>query len=133
MATKASAVGPLTKIRIDGVFVYVQDFQMMLAFYRDTLGFAVTYSNDHFASMRTRQGAELDLHDGRNSSADQASHWFLHITVDDIEATSAELNSLGVEVSEIKEEAYGRIAEFKDPEGNAIGLEEPPAHEQEDV
>ena len=127
MTTDTTSVsGPLTKARIDGVFVYVRDFPTMLAFYRDTLGFQVTYENDHFASLRTSAGGEIELHGGRKSDNEERTHWFIHITVEDIEATAEELARRGVTVSEIREEPYGKIGGFRDPEGNKIGLEQPP-------
>jgi predicted enzyme related to lactoylglutathione lyase len=128
MADTTSVRGPLAKARIDGVFVYVRDFPRMLDFYRDTLGFAVAYQNDHFASLRSSEGAEIELHGGRESTGSEGNHWFLHITVEDIQATAEELSRRGVTVSEIREEPYGKIAGFKDPEGNEIGLEQPPEH-----
>ena len=124
--TVSSQGGPLSSARVDGVFIYVEDFQKMLGFYRDTLGFNVTYANDGFASMRTESGAEVDLHAGRNPDLGKSYHWFLHMTVDDIERTVKELGDLGVAVSEISEADYGKTASFKDPEDNAIGLEQLP-------
>ena len=48
------------------------------------------------------------------------------MTVDNIERAVKELGDLGVPVSEISEADYGKTASFKDPEDNAIGLEQPP-------
>ena len=127
MAIDTSAAGPLAKARVDGVFLYVRECPTMLSFYRDTRGFAVTYENEHFASLRTGEGAEVELHGGRDSGG-EGNHWFLHVTVDDIEAVREALGARGVAVSEIREEPYGKIASFKDPEGNEIGLEQPPRY-----
>ena len=118
--------GPLARARIDGVFIYVKDFPGMLGFYRDTLGFNVTYANEGFASMRAESGAEVALHSGRETEPGRDRHWFLHVTVDDIEGVVNELAGRGIAVSQVTEEPYGKTASFKDPEDNDIGLEEPP-------
>jgi catechol-2,3-dioxygenase len=103
IAIDTSASGPLAKARVDGVFLYMREFLTMLAFYRDTLGFAVAYASEHFASLRTSEGAELELHGGREKSGGEANHWFLHVTVDDIETVAAALRGRGVAVGEIRE------------------------------
>lgn len=116
----------MSDARVDGIFINVSDFEKMFSFYRDTLGFRVKFSIDHFAELATDSGATVALHAGREGQVRPESHWFLHCTVKDIEITAAALRSCGVEVSPIQDLEYvGKVANFKDPEGNTIGLEQP--------
>src|SRR5207244_11260214 len=62
---------------------------------------------------------ERDPHAGSDS-------WHMEFLMDDIESVADGLAHRGVSVSPIREEPVGRIATFQDPEGNVIGLEEPP-------
>ncbi len=98
----------------------------MLAFYRDTLGMKVGYQHSGFANLRVAGGAEISLHAGRKNGPTQERYWITEFIVDDIESVSKALTSRGVAVSPIRKEPFGQIAEFKDPEGNVIGLEQPP-------
>ncbi len=46
---------------------------------------------------------------------------------EDIEKTTAELQSRGVQVSAIKDQPYGREATFNDPDGNGWVIQQPPS------
>jgi len=50
----------------------------------------------------------------------------MEFLVEDIEGVVGELAARGVRVEPIREERFGRITTFRDPEGNVIGLEQPP-------
>ncbi len=99
----------------------------MLVFYRDALGLRVGYQNKGFANLRAGNGAEVALHAGREGLPTQERYWILEFVVTDIEATVTSLTARGIKVGPIRKESFGKIAEFRDPEGNVIGLEEPPS------
>lgn len=96
----------------------------MRNFYRDILGLKVTYENPHFVSLQGR-GASIALHD-ENRSHSAGDNWFMEFLVDDLDEVIAELTRRGVSVDPIREETFGRITAIRDPEGNELGLEEPP-------
>src|SRR3972149_5892509 len=62
--------------------------------------------------------AEREAHTAGNN-------WFMEFLVRDIDAVVAELARRGVSVGPVREEDFGRVTSFRDPEGNEIGLEEP--------
>ena|SRR6266496_2562739 len=123
MAPKSST-GPLTDAKLETVFLWTREFRAMRSFYHDVLGLAITYENPHFANLQGR-GVSIALHAERaaHSSGD---NWHIEFLVDDIDAAVAELSRRGVVTAPIRDESFGRIATFRDPEGNEIGLEEPP-------
>ncbi|HYU05992.1 MAG TPA: VOC family protein [Thermoplasmata archaeon] len=123
MARKRSA-GPLTDAKLETVFLWTRDFRAMRSFYHDVLGLAITYENPHFASLQGR-GASIALHSEREAHS-SGDNWHIEFLVDDIDAAVAELSRRGVATNPIREESFGRITTFRDPEGNEIGLEEPP-------
>lgn len=120
-----TAKGPLESANLSEVFLRVRDFPKMRAFYHETLGLAVAYENPRFAELRTK-GAGIALHAGRKSRSREDSHWFLHFRVRDLDGVVRSLRGRGVKVGRIRNEPFGRVTNFRDPEGNEIGLEEPP-------
>jgi len=119
------AKGPLGSANLSEVFLWVRDFPKMRAFYHETLGLALAYENPRFAELRTK-GAGIALHAGRKSRPKEESHWFLHFRVRDLDGVVRSLRRRGVKVGRIRNEPFGRVTAFRDPEGNEIGLEEPP-------
>ncbi len=116
--------GPLKDAKLDTVFLWVRDFKLMRDFYHRTLGLPVAYENPHFANVRAG-GCSIALHAEREPH-DRGASWHMEFLVDDIDAVANELARRGVRVDPIRTESFGRITIFHDPEGNEIGLEEPP-------
>lgn len=115
-------MGPLTKANLDTIFLWTRDFKAMRAFYHDILGLSIDYENPHFAHLHGR-GASIALHAEREGHA-RGENWFMEFLVDDLDGVVAELSRRGVTVDPIREESFGRVTAFRDPEGNEIGLEE---------
>ena len=116
--------GPLTGASLTEVFLWARDFRRMRDFYHETLGLPITYENPHFAHLGAGAGA-IDLHAEREPHR-AGDNWFLHFEVPDLDAVVAALKARGVSPSPIRTESFGRVASFRDPEGNEVGLEEPP-------
>ena len=123
MARKSSA-GPLTDAKLETVFLWTRDFHAMRSFYHDVLGLTITYENPHFANLQGR-GASIALHAEREAHS-SGDNWHIEFLVDDLDAAVAELSRRGLVTDPIREESFGRITTFRDPEGNEIGFEEPP-------
>jgi catechol-2,3-dioxygenase len=121
--TKATS-GPLTDAKLETVFLWVRDFKQMRAFYHETLGLPITYQNPHFADLRAGN-CSIALHSEREVHT-RSDSWHMEFLVNDIDVVVAELGRRGVEVARIRSESFGRITTFHDPEGNEIGIEEPP-------
>ncbi len=111
------------------VFI-VSDFKLALAFYRDTLGLSMQGSVDREWACFTCGGIMLCLcgyspsmpYEPHNlgSSPDQ-----LLFRVSDIDAAREELLRRGVDVQPVQQmSATVRIAEFRDPDGRYLGLEQ---------
>jgi catechol 2,3-dioxygenase-like lactoylglutathione lyase family enzyme len=64
--------------------------------------------------------AELAVH-----PADDAGQCQLFLMCDDIFATMAELKDKGVEVGEVADQRWGRLASIRLPDGTELGLYEP--------
>ena len=116
--------GPLSGANLETVFLWTRDFARMRVFYRDVLGLRIGYENPHFAALQAGP-CSIALHAEREPHT-RSDSWHMEFLVEDIEAVSAELARRGVAVSPIEKQSFGRIATFSDPEGNVIGLEEPP-------
>ena len=119
--------------------VYCDDLPRTLAFYRDRLGFRLTFSYpEHgepgFAALQLGDGAEPALADVAD---EQAAHlhgkqvrpasglgFELCIYADDVDAAVDALRAAGVPVlAEPADQPWGdRIAYVEDPEGNPVML-----------
>ena len=120
---RATTSGPLTDAKFQTLFIWTRDFPRMREFYHETLGLPIRYENPHFADFEAGS-CSIALHAEREPHT-RSDGWHMEFLVDDIEATAKELVRRGVAMSAIREESFGRIATFRDPEGNEIGLEQP--------
>lgn len=112
--------------------VPVSDQQRAKLFYRDVLGFAVIREDPMGPGMSWIQLAPP----GQPVTIALVT-WFetmkpgglqgVMVNTDDIDAEHALLQRRGLEIGEIKEEAWGRYAMFTDPDGNGWVLRQPPA------
>ncbi len=112
---------------VANVWVPVEDTDRALDFYQNTLGFSLV--------KRDGQWAEVDaggLNIGLNGREPQgAGSGGIVVTFQPeagLDATVADLKGRGVEFpAEVSEHDWGRVATFKDSEGNDLQIYEPPS------
>jgi predicted enzyme related to lactoylglutathione lyase len=113
---------------VANVWVPVQDIERALDFYKNTLGFPVIKQDGPWAEIDAN-GLNIGLN-GREPQGAQADGGPV-ITFQPesgLEASVEDLRSKGVEFpGEISEHEWGRVATFKDTEGNDLQLYEPPS------
>ncbi len=110
----------------------VSDVDRAIAFYVDQLGFTKDHDVQPADGVRVVQltpegsgcsvgfGTGLDVYDGEPGSIRG-----IHLIVDDLDATRAELVARGVVVGEVHDFGGGvRGANFADPDGNSFELQE---------
>jgi len=124
----SSIGGILSTSSVRHIFIMVEDLAKMTNFYRDLLGLEVSHSEEeHCTFFKTgNEGPCIVLHSGRESSQRGANHWFIVLGVKGIEEVVKDLKSKGVNVGEIKEHPYGKVAQFTDPEENCLEVHEEP-------
>lgn len=111
--------------------VPVGDPQRALEFYRDVLGFELVRDEPMGPTMRWIQLAPA----GQSVTIALVS-WFeamkpgglqgVLVNTDTLDADHALFRSRGLEITEIKQEPWGRYAMFSDPDGNGWILRQPP-------
>ena len=122
-----------TVMRLGLVLLYVEDFPRVLAFYRDTLGFRVTFDDPgtgHKPGIDWAQleldGGQLELFDhavfarGREFPFPRRNASVITFCVDDVDARVEELRGKGVEIPYVHSAEWGKAAHFFDPEGNEL-------------
>jgi predicted enzyme related to lactoylglutathione lyase len=120
------------KMKLELVPLPVSDVERAIDFYANKLGFTKDVDVQPAEGVRVVQltpegsgcsvgfGTGLDVYRGEPGSVRG-----LHLVVEDIEATRAELVRAGVEVGEIHDFGGGvRGASFSDPDGNTFELQE---------
>ncbi len=124
-------------VRVGYTTVYVTDFEAALAFYRDTLGLPLRFSDEKFSyAAFSTGGADFSVAGlaGDHPEREQlvARDTGIGLVVDDLTATYEAWQQRGVRFSmpPTKQAWGGTIAVFADPEGNRITLDEylPEAH-----
>jgi catechol 2,3-dioxygenase-like lactoylglutathione lyase family enzyme len=123
----------LTSARISAI-VPVSDLEAAIRFYEGTLGLKLDERQDieGFPQALFQDGTLTAYQSGY---AGQASHTLAGFSVDDLDATMADLRSRGVEFEEydfpgLKTEngvaTFGnlRAAWFKDPDGNILAIDQ---------
>jgi catechol 2,3-dioxygenase-like lactoylglutathione lyase family enzyme len=130
--TLASEVISMTQADISGIspFFIVQDVVAALSFYRDKLGFEITFqgpADDPFFGIVCRGSAMIMLKDVGvaplpNYKREPAARWDAYLNVPDPDALAAELASRNVELSEpLKDTDDGlRGFELKDADGYVL-------------
>lgn len=113
------------------ISVPVTDQQRAKRFYRDVLDFALVREEPMGPGMSWIQLAPP----GQGVTIALVT-WFeqmkpgglqgVMVNTDDIDAEHALLRSRGLEIGEIKQEAWGRYCAFTDPDGNGWILRQPP-------
>jgi catechol 2,3-dioxygenase-like lactoylglutathione lyase family enzyme len=122
----------MTRPAINGIapFFIVRNVAAAVAFYRDKLGFLVSYQepeDDAFFAIVNRGGAMLmvksvDANPAPNPMRDPAARWDAYISVPDPDALAAEFTSRGVVFSvALKDTTDGlRGFELKDSDGYVL-------------
>ena len=107
-----------------------QDLDKALKFYRDVLGFKLLVQNEEWIEFEVGgQRLALRLVDPWTSSTEPPSHSgaMIWLETHPIEKTITKLEENKVKfINELSEFSYGKTAIFQDPDGNPIGLYEPP-------
>ncbi len=116
---------------LDGVatvWVPVSDMQRAIGFYRDTLGLDVEDHDGDWAEV-SAGGTTIGLNESEDEGAGASGGPVIAFSPKQgIEETVDGLRSQGVEIAaEVSEHPWGRIATFKDSEGNDLQLYEPPS------
>ena len=106
---------------LGAVWLYSTDVPRAIAFYRDVVGLPVvdeSHGVGHFDAVNVR----LSIHPAREGQPVGSGGFYVFI-VDDIEAEVERLQVRGVEfIGGISEEPFGRITEFRDPDGHELSL-----------
>ena len=110
------------------VWVPVEDMGRAIGFYRDSLGLEVQDHDGDWAEVTAN-----DLTIGLNAREDEGAGVSGGPVIafrpeDGIDTATETLRERGVEIAgEVSEHPWGKVATFKDSEGNDLQLYEPPA------
>jgi catechol 2,3-dioxygenase-like lactoylglutathione lyase family enzyme len=124
-------------VKLGLLLLYVEDFETMLAFYRDVLGLEPTDEDPgpgHRPGVDWVQlagdGGTIELFDhavfgkARSFPLPRKNGVVVTFRVDDVEEAVARLRRAGVEVERIHRAEWGAAAHFFDPEGNELQVYE---------
>lgn len=108
------------------VWLPVDDLQRAVYFYRDRLGLEELHSEEQWAQLDAN-----GLHIGLNAREAPGGHGGAVVAFQargGLEEAVKELRDGGVEIAgDVSEHPWGRVATFKDPDGNDLQLYEPPS------
>ena len=105
------------------VWLPVQDMDRSVGFYRDVLGLSVRDQNEDW-SLLDADGVAVGLNRRESPAGDGGAVLAFRPPAPDFDAGVQALADRGVDV-EPSEHPWGRIAAFRDPDGNALQLYAP--------
>jgi predicted enzyme related to lactoylglutathione lyase len=114
---------------VANVWVPVEDIDRALDFYQNTLGFSVIKRDGPWAEVDVLHGLNIGLNGREPEGARAGGGPVITFRPEaGLEAAVEDLKGKGVEFpAEISEHEWGRVATFKDSEGNDLQLYEPPS------
>jgi predicted enzyme related to lactoylglutathione lyase len=110
------------------VWLPVKDMKRAVGFYRDTLGLEVQKETDEWSELDAN-GLMVGLNSREDAGSDSDGGAILTFQPDgSIDDEVSRLKDQGVTIAgEISDHPWGRIAAFKDSEGNTLQVYEPPS------
>lgn len=110
------------------VWMPVEDMSRAIRFYGQTLGLAVTSEGDDWSELDAN-GVKIGLNGREETHGDGSGGAMLTLQPEgSLYDELVRLTDAGVEfIGEVSEHPWGRIASFKDSEGNGLQLFEPPS------
>mgnify|MGYP001605893748 CR=1 FL=1 len=113
-------------VELSHIWLYVKDTSISVKFYRDIVGFEVAETFPDGALFQTGS-ILLGIHREKGDRKCQPGSTVLILRTINIDRTYKEFKSKGlIFSSEIKQEPYGKITSFKDPDGYSWELVEEP-------
>ena len=112
---------------VAAVWVPVQDMDRAIDFYGETLGLSVEKQNDDWAEVDAN-GLMIGLNAREGTGHSHGGAVITFQPEGGIETAKQELEDAGVDFpADISEHPWGKIATFKDSEGNDLQLYAPPS------
>ena len=116
------------EIKRSGIILFAEDYEALVAFYRDRVGLPELFALDNAHSHLTcldMGGSYLMIETGgwanKIGKGMAESPIWLRFNVEDVERAAAELSDRGIVVA-IRREVWGTLADFLDPDGNRCSL-----------
>lgn len=121
-------------VGVQDIYVYVQDMDRAIRFYRDLLGLTLTYNDGHWAALDVA-GVRVGLHatDGKpvppvpRDAGGARAGATLTLKSTGIDEDVDRLREAGVRfLGPIHRADWGAVVAFEDPDGNVLKLMQPP-------
>ena len=112
--------------KIDHVMMWAQDLDKTSQWYKDKLGFKVSYhAPGEFLSMNHAEMGRIDFHASGDDKSNIGKGPLPYFIVEDIKTVKSWLESKSIRVNEIQQVGDSpKHTWFWDCEGNVLGLEE---------
>lgn len=108
--------------RIHNVHLFVSQMDRAVAFYRDTLGLSLRFSTPYWAEFEV-DGFTLGLQYAGDGAPVAGGGAVVDFEVQDIETMIERLEAAQAKfVAVVLDQPFGKIAKFRDSEGNLLGL-----------
>ena len=112
--------------QVDVIWVPVSDMGKALEFYGQKLGLDVEQQEDEWSLLKVGDGSRIGLNSRESPSGDGGAVIAFRAS-GGLDAAVEDLKGKGVEVAGVSDHPWGRIATFKDPDGNDLQFYEPPS------
>jgi predicted enzyme related to lactoylglutathione lyase len=108
--------------RVHNAHLFVTDMDRAVEFYRDQLGLEMRFTNPFWSEFLV-DGFPIGLQYIGAGQVPGGSGATIDFEVTDIEDVIGRLKTHGTEfVAEVLDQPFGKLAKFRDPDGNLLGL-----------
>lgn len=108
--------------QVQSVQIFVSDMERAVGFYRDVLGLPVRFTNPFLTEFEL-DGFTFGLQYMAKEYMSTGVGVTIDFRVDEIEQKVEQLQRHGTEfVAIVLDQPYGKLAKFRDPDGNLLGL-----------
>jgi catechol 2,3-dioxygenase-like lactoylglutathione lyase family enzyme len=106
------------------IVIYTKDAEADRAFFRDVLKFS-SVDAGHGWLIFALPPTEAAFHDSGGQDSENSDRHELYLMCDNIVATLKDLKEKSVQVSDISEQRWGKVASFILPGGGKVGIYQP--------
>jgi catechol 2,3-dioxygenase-like lactoylglutathione lyase family enzyme len=106
--------------RIDSTFLVVKDFEKMLKWYSETMGFPILFTNEAVGCLKVGNGSALTL--VREEVLNGEGHALFNFYTSDIEQAEKVLVEAGCRITRRVGNEHFKAIEYRDPEDNFLSL-----------
>lgn len=122
------------EIKKTGIILYTEHFEATVEFYKKIFDLPILYTKENLVCLDFKESylmIELDDEQNlKNTNSESRAKFCIRFNVDDVKKACVKLDENAVPY-DYYEFDWGKLAKFKDPDGNFVGIRSTKEHEED--